>query len=112
LLIANIAGELLPVAIGTLGCRGKISVVGREAGEVPLFNTGTLFFRRLRMGGVAVGAYTPAESRAAWASVVELMNRTGARPIVDSVHDFERLPEAFAQLKRGPMGKVLLRVGA
>jgi NADPH:quinone reductase-like Zn-dependent oxidoreductase len=38
------------------------------------------------------------------------MEKRGARPLVDSVFGFEELPKAFARLKEGPMGKVLLRV--
>ena len=39
-----------------LGQDGRISVVGRSGGAVPEFNTATLFFKRNRIGGVAVGA--------------------------------------------------------
>jgi NADPH2:quinone reductase len=77
---------------------------------VPQFNTATLFFRRLKIGGVHVGAYSNAEARAAWAAVLELLARGGARPLVDSAFPFEQLPQAFERLARGPMGKVLLRV--
>jgi NADPH2:quinone reductase len=83
--------------------------VGRLAGEVPQFNTATLFFRRLRIGGVAVGAYTNQESRQAWKASLELLNKTGARPLIDRVFPFDQLPAAFARLARGPMGKVLVR---
>jgi hypothetical protein len=31
---------------------------------------------------------------------------------VDQVFSFEQLPQAFERLAKGPMGKVLLRVGA
>jgi NADPH2:quinone reductase len=110
LAIDNIGGQLLPEVIDTLGESGRISLVGRLAGPVPNFNTGTLFFRRLRMGGVAVGTYTNSESRAAWQEVLRLMARTGARPIVDSIFPFDQLPKAFARLAEGPMGKVLLKV--
>jgi hypothetical protein len=79
---------------------------------VPEFNTASLFFRRIRMGGVAVGAWTSAESRAAWAEVVRLMASTNARPLVDSVVPFADLPKAFGRLAQGPMGKVILDVGA
>jgi NADPH:quinone reductase-like Zn-dependent oxidoreductase len=41
-----------------------------------------------------------------------LLSAKNARPLVDSVHPFEQLPAAFARLEAGPMGKVLLRVGA
>ena len=110
LAVDNIGGKLLPEVIDTLGENGRVSVVGRLAGPVPDFSTATLFFRRIRIGGVAVGAYTNAEARAAWKEVLGLLTRSGARPLVDSVFPFEQLPKAFARLAEGPMGKVLLRV--
>ncbi len=109
LAIDSIGGKLLPEVIDTLGEFGKVSLVGRLAGPVPNFNTATLFFRRIRLGGVAVGAYSNAESRAAWQAVLELLARTGARPQVDRVFPFEQLPQAFGRLAQGPFGKVLLR---
>ncbi len=111
LAIDNIGGKLLPQVIDTLGESGRVSLVGRLAGPVPDFNTATLFFRRIRMGGVAVGAWTKTESRDAWARVLELLAQTRARPLVDRVFPFEQLPRAFARLQEGPLGKVLLRVG-
>jgi NADPH:quinone reductase len=64
------------------------------------------------MGGVAVGANTPAEARAAWAEVLSLLDRTGEKPLIDSVFRFEELPKAFDRLAAGPMGKVLVQVKA
>lgn len=110
LAVDSIGGKLLPEVIDLLGDSGKVSLVGRLAGPVPNFNTATLFFRRLRLGGVAVGAYTNPESRAAWQEVLSLLSRSGARPLVDSVFPFEQLPQAFNRLAEGPMGKVLLQV--
>ena len=110
LAIDNIGGKLLPEVIDTLGEHGRVSVVGRLAGPVPNFNTATLFFRRIRLGGVAVSAWTNAESRAAWQEVLSLLARTGARPQVDQVFPFDQLPQAFERLAQGPMGKVLLAV--
>ena len=108
LAIDNIGGKLLPQVIETLGDNGRVSLVGRLAGPVPEFNTAALFFRRIRLGGVAVGAYTNTESRAAWLQVLALLSRSGARPLVDRVVPFEALPAGFERLKQGPMGKVLL----
>ena len=110
LAIDSVGGTLFPQLIATLGDRGRMSVVGRLAGEVPEFNTATLFFRRIRIGGVAVGAYTNAESRQAWNASVELLNKTGARPLIDRVFPFAQLPDAFDRLAQGPMGKVIVRV--
>jgi NADPH:quinone reductase len=110
LAIDNIGGKLLSEVIDTLGDLGKVSLVGRLAGPVPEFNTATLFFRRLRMGGVSVGAYTNAESHAAWKEVLALLARTGHRPLVDKVFPFAEIKAAFKHLAAGPMGKVLLQV--
>jgi NADPH2:quinone reductase len=108
--VDNVGGKFLPEAIDTLGELGKVSLVGRLAGPVPNFNTATLFFRRIRIGGVAVGAYTSAEALAGWQEVLKLLARSGARPLVDSVFPFGQLPKAFARLAEGPLGKVLLQV--
>jgi NADPH2:quinone reductase len=110
LAVDNIGGTLLPEMIETLGNHGRVSCVGMLAGPVPQFNTATLFFRRLRLGGVAVGAYTPAESQQAWAQLLEVLRQAGARPLIDHVFAFEELPKAFERLKKGPMGKVLIKV--
>ena len=111
LAVDNIGGKLLPEVIDTLGELGRVSLVGRLAGPVPSFNTATLFFRRIRLGGVAVGANTVAESQANWRHVLELLARHDARPQVDRAFPFEQLPQAFERLAHGPMGKVLLAVG-
>ena len=111
LAIDTIGGKLLPEVIDTLGECGKVSLVGRLAGPVPSFNTAALFFRRIRMGGVAVGAWTTAESRANWRHLLDLLSRSGARPQVDNLFAFDQLPRAFERLAQGPMGKVLLAAG-
>jgi NADPH2:quinone reductase len=110
LAIDNVGGTLLPEVIDTLADNGSVSLVGRLAGTVPNFNTATLFFRRLRLGGVAVGATTRDESIKAWEQVLALLQQAGFKPIVDSIFPFNRLPQAFEHLAQGPMGKVLLAV--
>jgi NADPH2:quinone reductase len=112
LAVDNIGGILLPEVIDSMADGGKVSLVGRLAGPVPSFNTATLFFRRIRLGGVSVGANTLAESQAGWQEVLTLLARTSARPVVDQIFPFPRLPEAFARLGAGPMGKVVLQVRA
>jgi NADPH:quinone reductase len=112
LAIDNIGGALFPEMIDTLGDHGKVSCVGRLAGPVPQFNTGSLFFRRIRIGGVAVGTYGAAEGRTVWDKVVALLGRIGARPLVDSVFPFEQLPAAFARLSGDSMGKVLVAMNS
>ncbi len=108
--VDNIGGTLFNQVVDVMADHGRISVVGRLAGPVPEFNTASLFFRRLRIGGVAVGTYGRAEAHAAWNSILTLLCKTNAKPLVDSVHAFDKLPEAFERLKNGPMGKVLMAV--
>lgn len=109
LAVDNIGGKLLPEVIDTLGQNGVVSLVGRLAGPVPSFNTATLFFRRLRLGGVAVGTYSAPESQEAWRNVLDILGET-TKPLVDSVFPLAELPKAFARLSEGPIGKVLVKL--
>jgi NADPH2:quinone reductase len=110
LAIDNVAGPLFNQVIATLGYGGKISVVGRSAGPVPELNTGTLFFRRNRIGGVAVGDYTPETAQVDWKKIVDRLQTVDGKPVVDRIFPFEDVKSAFARLAEGPMGKVLVQV--
>jgi NADPH2:quinone reductase len=109
LAVDSVAGALFNQVVAVLGYGGRISVVGRSGGEIPQFNTATLFFRRNRIGGVSVGDYTPEAAQAAWKEIVGRLEAAGRRPVVDSVFEFEDVPAAFGRLAEGPMGKVLVR---
>jgi NADPH2:quinone reductase len=110
LVIDNVGGALFSEVVAMLGYGGRVSVVGRSGGPVPEFNTGTLIFRRNRIGGVSVGDYTPDSAQAAWKEIVRRLEATGKRPVVDRVFSFEDGKAAFERLAEGPMGKVLVRV--
>jgi NADPH:quinone reductase len=112
LAVDNVAGPLFSQIVAMLGYGGRISVVGRSGGPVPEFNTGALFFRRNRIGGVAVADYTPETAQEVWKEIVARLRATGKRPVIDSIHAFEDVKKAFARLSQGPMGKVLVRVPA
>jgi NADPH:quinone reductase len=110
LAIDNVAGPLFAEVVALLGRFGRISVVGRSGGPGPEFNTGTLFFRRNRIGGVAVADYTPESSQEAWKEIVARLDAAGKRPVVDSIYPLDQADAAFARLAAGPMGKVLIDV--
>jgi len=110
--VDNIGGSLFNEVIAMLGYGGRISVVGRSAGPVPEFNTASLFFRRNRIGGVAVSDFSPAAAQTAWTEIVNRLDAMGKRPVVDHVFPFEDVKAAFARLGHGPMGKVVIRVAA
>jgi len=108
--VDNVGGALFAQVISLLGYGGKISVVGRSGGPVPEFNTGTLFFRRNRIGGVAVSDYTPEAAQTVWKEIVRRMTEAGKRPVIDRVFPFEEVVAAFARLAEGPMGKIVVRI--
>jgi NADPH2:quinone reductase len=110
LVVDSVGGPVFNQIVAMLGYGGRISVVGRSGGPVPEFNTASLFFRRNRIGGVAVGDYTPESAQAAWKEIAGRLNAIGRRPVVDGVFAFEDVKPAFARLAQGPMGKVLVRV--
>jgi NADPH2:quinone reductase len=110
LAVDNVGGPLFNEVVAMLGYAGRVSVVGRSGGPVPEFNTASLFFRRNRIGGVAVGDYAPEGAQAAWREIVRRLEETGKRPVVDRVFPFEEVKAAFARLAEGPMGKVVVRV--
>ncbi len=110
LVVDNVGGALFNQLLAMLGYGGRISVVGRSAGEVPSFNTASLFFRRNRIGGVAVSDYTAEQAQAAWQEIVRRLDSIGQRPVVDHVFAFEEVKQAFERLAEGPMGKVLVQI--
>lgn len=112
LVVDTIGGATFPELVDTLGFGGRVSVVGMLAGPVPAFNTASLFFRRIRLGGVAVGSDSAEDQRRAWEESVALLEAAGQRPEVDSEFAFEEVPAAFARLAEGPMGKVIVRLPA
>ncbi len=111
LAVDNVAGAFFHQVIAMLGYRGRISVVGRSAGPVPDFNTASLFFKRNRIGGVAVSDYTPEAAQTTFREIVARLDALGKRPVIDHVFSFEDVKQAFARLGQGPMGKVVIRVG-
>ena len=110
IVVDNVGGALFNQLLATLGYGGRISVVGRSAGEVPNFNTASLFFKRNRIGGVAVSDFTAEQAQAAWKEITGRLNAIGQKPVIDHVFPFEEVKQAFARLAEGPMGKVLIRV--
>lgn len=108
--VDNVGGALFNQVIAMLGYGGRISVVGRSDGGVPDFNTASLFFRRNRIGGVAVADFTAESAQEAWQEIVRRLDAIGRRPVVDGVFPFDGVKQAFARLAAGPMGKVLVRI--
>lgn len=95
----NLARSLEAVSLG-----GRISIIGL-LGDVELHApTQLLLFKRASLAGIAVG------HRRALEDMVRAIDYLHLEPIVDHVYDFRNAPEAFAHLRRGPFGKVVIKV--
>jgi NADPH:quinone reductase-like Zn-dependent oxidoreductase len=105
-LIVEVAGSTLNRSLEAVAFGGTVSVIGSVGGsnDEP-FNARSLYAKCARMYGVAVGSL----------EMFERMNRAiGAhriRPVIDSVHDFDRANDALLRLQSGAhFGKVVIRV--
>jgi len=110
IVVDNVGGALFNQVLAMLGYGGRISVVGRSGGAVPSFNTAALFFKRNRIGGVAVSDFTAELAQSTWKEITRRLDASGQKPAVDHVFVFDEVKQAFARLAEGPMGKVLVRV--
>ncbi len=110
LAVDSVGGELFSRVIALLDSGGDISVVGRSGGAVPEFNTASLLFRRIRIGGVSVSDYSAQAAQMVWEEIVSRLDAMGQRPQVDTIVPFEEVNRGFVRLAQGPMGKVLVRV--
>jgi NADPH:quinone reductase-like Zn-dependent oxidoreductase len=105
-LIVEVAGSTLNRSLDAVAFGGTVSVIGTVGGSnAEPFNARSLYARCARMYGVAVGSI----------EMFERMNRAIAahriRPVIDSVHEFDRANEALARLEGGAhFGKVVIRV--
>lgn len=82
---------------------GRIITIGYLGGMAPQLELGQLISKNLTLRGVTVG------SRASFESLLKFLDRTGVKPLIDSVFSFEDAPSAFARLASGDQhGKVCI----
>lgn len=111
LTVENLGGPFLQASINLSAECGRILIVGLLAGLTSEITLGHVIFKQLRIEGVQVGAWSPEDARTAWDGIVEKLEFTRQRPLIDAVFGMEEVQEAFARLKEGPLGKVLVKVG-
>jgi NADPH:quinone reductase len=109
-IIENIAGPTLESHILCSNLNGRIMVIGLLGGRMSEIELGQVLFKQVRIEGVHVGKFSPAEAHAAWDSVVETLGRVDQKPLVDQIFPMDQVQEAFTHLREGHMGKVLVQV--
>ncbi|MBZ5707723.1 zinc-dependent alcohol dehydrogenase family protein [Nannocystis pusilla] len=93
----NIARSLEAVSLG-----GRVSIIGLLDEWVLRIPTMPLLFKRATLAAIAVG------HRRALEDMVRAIDHLRIKPVIDRVYDFRAAPEAFAHLRRGPFGKVVI----
>jgi len=112
IIIENLSGERLDQHIGMANLNGRIMVIGLLAGPKAQINMGQVLFKQVRIEGVHVGKFVPAQAQEAWNRIVDTLDAADAKPLIDTVYPMERVQEAFAHLGGGHMGKVLVNVAS
>lgn len=96
---ANVARSLHAITPG-----GNIAFIGLlEANDftLPIMS---MLGSRASITGVSVGP------RRALEDLVRMIDRSSLKPVIDTTYDFSQVPEAFAHLKRGAFGKIVVAV--
>lgn len=108
IVVENLSGPFLQKSINMTGHKGRICIMGLLAGLSSNIVIGSFMFKRIHLIGIAVGDYTAAEAQDRWKKIVETLDKTGSRPLVDKAFPFDQVQEAFEHLSKGPMGKVVI----
>lgn len=84
---------------------GVIVVSGATSGANPPAGLGHVFFRQISIHGVTMG------TREELTSLLDMLERTGVRPVLDSVVDLDGVPDSLARMQAGELfGKVVVRL--
>jgi NADPH:quinone reductase-like Zn-dependent oxidoreductase len=95
----NVARSLEAVSLG-----GRVSIIGLLEDATLHAPILPLLFKRATLAAIAVG------HRRALEDMVRAIDHLRIKPVVDQVYDFHSAPEAFAHLRCGPFGKVVIKV--
>ncbi|UTW08912.1 zinc-dependent alcohol dehydrogenase family protein [Pseudomonas benzenivorans] len=86
---------------------GQVNVIGYLGGHQGEINPLLILQRNARVRGISVGP------RQSFESMNHAIEASGLRPMIDSMHDWLKLPGALAHLQSGRhFGKVVLRITA
>jgi NADPH:quinone reductase-like Zn-dependent oxidoreductase len=99
-------GDNLRRSLEAVTTGGRVSVIGLlESGQLnaPLM---TLLGSRASIVGIAVGPRRVLED------LIRMVDQHGIKPVIAGIYGFEDAPKAFAHLKRGAFGKVVIEVSA
>lgn len=107
--VDGVGGSLTAQIVTALADGGQIVLVGYSGGRVAHVPVTDLIWRRARLRGFSLSAITAAESRSAWATIIELLVTGRISPVIDSIFPLDAASEALRHLMQDrPVGKVVI----
>ncbi|MGR9415270.1 NAD(P)-dependent alcohol dehydrogenase [Rhizobium leguminosarum] len=97
-----VGGPHLGQALKAVAINGRISVIGVLEGFEVSGPAGPLLLKAPVVQGISVG------HRRALEDLVQAIDQTGLKPVIDKRYAFDEFPEALDHLYRGPFGKVVI----
>jgi NADPH2:quinone reductase len=112
-IIDNVGGPMLTDNLHALAVRGRLVSVGRNAGNIGECNLDELAFKRASFIGVTFRTRSPEEALACSerfaTDLLDAVNRSTLKPIVDRIFPFDRIADAHAyMLSNAQIGKIVL----
>jgi len=98
------AGDNLATSVKALTIGGRILLVGLLGSDHVTTPVGPLFLRRATLNAIGVGP------RRALEDMIRAIDSLKIEPVVAAVYDWKDLPAAVEHLRRGALGKVVVRV--
>jgi NADPH:quinone reductase-like Zn-dependent oxidoreductase len=99
-----VGGEGLNRSVAASRVGGRVTVAGFIDGQSSNVDLMPVIFGRTRIRGIAVGHLR------AFERLIAFLDRHEIKPVVDAVHGFDEVKQAYADLDRGPFGKIVIKV--
>jgi len=108
IVVDTVGGPQLTTAVHLVAPRGyvgELGVLGGVEGAVPI---PSLMFKRASIHGILVSGSTPEEAQHEWTRIVDVLSRSGRRPVIDRSFALADYAAAFERLAQHPLGKVVV----
>lgn len=111
IVVETVGGPFVTQAVHLLGIDGRVSCVGVLAGIESAVPIPALMFKRASIHGILVTEDDAPTAQAAWKQIIDILQKTGRRPVIDSRFPFSETRAAFQQLRSDVFGKVVVEIG-
>jgi NADPH:quinone reductase-like Zn-dependent oxidoreductase len=99
-----VGGDSLNRSVAATRVGGRVTVAGFIDGQSSNVDLMPVIFGRTRINGIAVGHLR------AFERLIAFLDRHRIEPVIDAVYGFDEIKQAYADLERGPFGKIVVKV--